>query len=725
VRGALVAAALVLSAAAADSSAPAYPFRDPQRPQAERLNDLLSRMTIAEKIDAVGFMPAVPRLGVTGTFTAEGYHGVAQGGPSNWGKYKPTPTTQFPQAYGLGATWDPELLQRVAAQEAYEARYLVQSEKYQRAGLVVMSPNTDLARDPRWGRTEEVYGEDPFLVGTLAAGFVRGLQGDDPKYLKTASLLKHFLANSNEDGREHSSSNFDERLWREYYGKSFEIAIRRGGARSLMAAYNAINGTPCHVHPMLREIVMKEWGLNGIITTDGGGLTNLVKEHKAFPGMAEASAACIKAGINLFLDQSKEGLTEAVQRGLLSEADLDEALGRKFGLFFDLGLFDPPELVPYAKIGREPGIEPWDDPATRALVREVTRKSIVLLKNDGALLPLDASKVNSVAVVGPLADTVLLDLYSGTPPYRVTPHEGVEAYAQPVFFMPSKFDSNWVGDMSDAAVEAARKRDIAIVCVGNHPLSNAGWEIVTSPSEGKEAVDRKEIVLPPAQEEFIRKVYAANPRTIVVLVTNFPFAMPWVVEHVPAILQLTHASQEQGNALADVLFGEFNPGGKTVQTWPKSLEQLPPMMDYDIRHGRTYMYAKDEPQFAFGFGLSYTTFHLSNLQASRTVTRDGTLTVSVDVANTGKRAGDEVVQLYVHYPESKVERPRKQLKAFRRLTVDAGQTKMAELSVPAADLAYWDVAAHRWVVETGPVELLVGTSSRDTDLTLRQTVRVE
>jgi beta-glucosidase len=210
-----------------------------------------------------------------------------------------------------------------------------------------------------------------------------------------------------------------------------------------------------------------------------------------------------------------------------------------------------------------------------------------------------------------------------------------------------------------------------------------------------------------------------------VLVTNFPFAMPWVVEHVPAILQLTHASQEQGNALADVLFGEFNPGGKTVQTWPKSLDQLPPMMDYDIRHGRTYMYAKGEPQYAFGYGLSYTTFKLSNLQAGPSVARDGTLKVRVDLANTGKRAGDEVVQLYVRYPESKVARPAKQLKAFRRVTVAAGQTQAVELTVRASDLAYWDIGAHRWVIEAGPVELLVGTSSRDADLTLRQTVRVE
>jgi beta-glucosidase len=717
----------VLLGAGTAGAAPTYdyPFRNPDLPKEQRIDDLIGRMTLGEKIDCLGFMPSVSRLGVAGTFTAEGYHGVAQGGPSNWGKMNPTATTQFPQAYGLASTWDPELIQRVAAQEALEARYLFQSEKYKRSGLIIMAPNADLARDPRWGRTEEVYGEDPFLVGSLAIAFSKGLQGDDPKYLKTASLLKHFLANSHEDGRVHFSADFDERLWREYYAKPFEMAIREGKANAMMAAYNAINGIPAHVHPMLREIVMKEWGLDGIICTDGGGMSNLVNEHKAFPGLPEAAAACIKAGINLFLDRSKEPVTEALHRGLLSERDLDQALRGKFRLFINLGLLDPPERVPYAKIGREAGPEPWNDSATRAFVREVTRRSIVLLRNDQGLLPIDPAKIKSVAVVGPMANTVLLDYYSGTPPYRVSPREGIEDYAQPFIFGPAKFDTNWVADMSDVAIEEARKRDIAVVCIGNHPESNAGWEIVTSPSEGKEAVDRKDIVLQPDQESFIRKVCAANPRTVVVLVANFPYAMPWAAANAPAILQITHASQEQGNALADVLFGDYNPGGKTVQTWPKSLDQLPPMDDFDIRHGRTYMYSDKEPQYPFGYGLSYTSFKLSNLQSAGTLPRDGSVVVSMDVANTGSRKGDEVVQLYVRYPQSKIERPPKQLRGFQRITVEPGQTRTARITVHAADLAYWDVASHAWTVESGPVELLAGTSSRDSDLTLRKTVIVQ
>ena len=408
-----------------------YPFQNPGLPMEERITDLIGRMTLEEKIDALANRASVPRLGVVGSPHIEGYHGVAQGGPSNWGKRNPTATTQFPQAYGLGATWDPELIRRVAAQEAQEARYLYQSKKYQRSGLIVRAPNADLARDPRWGRTEEVYGEDPFHVGTLATAFTRGLQGDDPKYWKTAALLKHFLANSHEDARERTSSNFDERLWREYYAKPFEMAVKDGGSRALMAAYNAVNGTPAHVHPMLKDIVIREWGLDGIVCTDGNGLRLLVTDHKAFPDLPTAAAACMKAGINHFLDRQKEPVTEAVKKGLLAEAEIDEALRGLFRVSIRLGLIDPPERVPYSKIGAEGDPEPWNEPATRTFVRDVTRRSIVLLKNSATLLPLDRSTVKSIAVVGPLANTVLLDWYSGTPPYTVTPRDGISARGYP------------------------------------------------------------------------------------------------------------------------------------------------------------------------------------------------------------------------------------------------------------------------------------------------------
>ena len=720
----LLAVAGALAAATA-SAATMLPYQNPDLPAETRIDDLISRLTPEEKIDCLARSASVPRLGVVGSPHIEGYHGVAQGGPSNWGHRNPTPTTQFPQAYGLGETWDPELLRAVAAQEAEEARFLYQCYRYARAGLIIRAPNADLARDPRWGRTEETYGEDPFLVGTLAAAFTRGLQGDDPRYWKTAALLKHFLANSNEDRRESSSSDFDARLWREYYAKPFEMAVRDGGSRALMAAYNAVNGTPAHVHPMLNEIVVGEWGVDGIVCTDGGGLRLLVEKHKAFPDLPTAAAACVKAGINHFLDQHKEAVTEAVARGLLTEADLDRALRGLFRVSLRLGLLDPAERSPYSTIGSAGAPEPWAQPETRALVRRATQRSIVLLRNSAALLPLDRKALQSLAVVGPLANVVLSDWYGGTAPYLVTPREGIEAAVNPARSTDDGVAARWAGDMSAAAVELARRSDVAIVCVGNHPEGNAGWETVTSPAEGKEAVDRRELTLAHGQEEFIRRVCEANPRTVVVLVANFPIALPWAAEHAPAIVHLTHASQEQGNALADVLFGLVNPGGKLTQTWPKSLDQLPPMMDYDIRHGRTYQYFTGEPQYPFGFGLSYTTFAFANLRPSATtLAPDGRIDVSVDLRNTGAREGDEVVQLYVRHPQSKVARPLKQLRGFKRITVAAGATATVTLPLAAADLAYWDETKHAWVVEPGPVELLVGSSSADRDLVLRTTITV-
>jgi beta-glucosidase len=698
-----------------------YPFLDPKLPIDRRLDDLLSRMRLDEKISCFGTRPDVPRLGIAASPHIEGYHGVAQGGPSNWGRKNPTPTTQFPQAYGLGATWDPELIRRVAEQLAIEARALFQSPEHPRGGLVVRAPNADLGRDPRWGRTEEVYGEDPFHVGTLSAAFARGLQGTDERYWLCSALLKHFCANSNEDTRTHSSSNFDERLFREYYARPFDMAIADGGSRAMMAAYNAVNGTPAHIHPMLNDVVKQQWGLDGIICSDGGGLKLLVSDHKAFPDLATAAAACIKAGINQFLDRYVEPVTQAVERGLLTEADLDAGLRGVFRVMIRLGLLDPVAAVPYAAIGREEQRQPWARAETRAFVREVTQKSIVLLENRHGLLPLDRAKTKSIAVVGPRCNEVLLDWYSGMPPYTISPRDGIERVAG------EGIGVGWVGDMSDAAVELARSREVAIICIGNHPEGNASWGVVTSPSEGKEAVDRKSLALPNDQEAFVRRVCQANPNSVVVLFANFPYVLPWVIENAGALLQVTHASQELGMALGDVLFGDVSPGGKLAQTWPLSLEQLPSLMDYDIRNGHTYLYFRGEPQYCFGHGLSYTSFELSNLSTNADLlTLSGAVVASVEVQNTGGRAGDEVVQLYVRHLESKeeVERPDRALKGFHRVSLAPGEKKQVNITLRGSDLAYWNTQRQAWDLETGSIELLVGNSSRKSDLRLKKLIQI-
>jgi beta-glucosidase len=693
-----------------------YPFQNPNLPAEERITNLLSLMTLEEKAACLGTNPSVPRLGVKGAGQMEGLHGLAVGGPAKWGREHPVTTTTFPQGYGLGETWDTDILMRAAAAEGFEARYIFQSEKYGggRTGLVIRAPNADLGRDPRWGRTEECYGEDPYLTGTLAVAFIKGLQGDDPRYWQSAALMKHFLANSNENGRGHTSSDFDERLFREYYSAPFRRGVEEGGSRAFMASYNKVNGVPMAVNPILETVTRREWGQSGIICTDGGAMRQLVTEHKAFPDFEHAAAAVIKAGIGQFLDDYRGPVNAALKDGLLSERDVDKVLRTNFRVMIKLGLLDPPSMVPYSRIGEGP--EPWLSDEHKALARLVTQKSIVLLKNSQALLPLDKSKLKSLAVIGPHADEVLLDWYSGTPPFAVTPLEGIKnkvgadvkvAYAD--------------GKDEAEAARVAREADVALVVVGNRPTCGAGWEQCPVPSDGKEAVDRRAINL--EQEELIKRVFATNPRTVVVLVASFPFAINWTKENVPAIVHLTHNSEEEGDALADVLFGDYNPAGRLTQTWPKSIEQLPPMMDYDIRHGRTYMYFRGEPLYPFGYGLSYTTFAYSNLRTSAdAMGARGSVLVSVDVKNTGGRAGEEVVQLYVKHLNSKVERPNFELKGFRRVALGAGQTKRVTMTLKGEQLAYWDARRNGFEVEPDTVRVMVGRSSAD--LVLAKNVRV-
>ena len=695
-----------------------YPFQDPKLSAGARITNILSLLTLDEKVDLLRFRSGVPRLGIPVLASVEGIHGVAMGGPSNWGQRSPHPTTIFPQGIGMAETWDTDAIHQAGAVEGYEARYLWQNEKLHRGGLVVFAPNADLGRDPRWGRTEECYGEDPFFNGTMAVAFIHGLQGDDPKYWLTASLLKHFFANSNEDGRESSSSNFDERLFREYYSVPFRMGFEEGGARCFMASYNAWNGIPNTVQPVIRDVAMREWGVDGIICTDGGGFHLLVTGHHYFDDTNAAAAACIKAGINHFLDFYRPCVMGALTNHLVSEQEIDEGLKGVLRIYLRLGLLDPASDVPYARIGRGDEPEPWLTKNHQAIARRVTQESVVLLKNAGHLLPLDKAKVKSIAMIGPLANQVVFDWYSGTPPYAVTPLAGIRNK------VGTNVEVSLVeGADAAAAVKEARKADVAIVCVGNHPLGGPDqeWAKVSLPSEGREAVDRQSLTL--EQESLVRQVFAANPRTVVVLISSFPYAINWTEEHVPAIVHLTHCSQELGNALADVLFGDFNPAGRLVQTWPRLLSELPPMMDYDIRHGRTYQYFKTRPLYAFGYGLSYTSFRYSNLRTSApTLARDGAIRVSVDVQNSGGRAGDEVVQLYVRHLHSAVERPIRELRGFRRISLEPGETRTIEFPLSAQSLAYWNTNQHAFVVEPDQVEVQVGGSSDN--LPLQKTLEV-
>lgn len=663
-------------------------FQDTTLTDEQRVDHLLSILTLDEKINLLSTDLGVPRLNIPRCGHYEGLHGLTLGGPAMWG--------------GRQRTEDG----KVAEQAAEEARYYMQTTGNKRHALVMRAPNADLARDPRWGRTEESFGEDAFLTAQLTIASVRGLQGNHPRYWKTASLMKHFLANSNEDGRDSTSSDFDTRLFHEYYAYPFYKGITEGGSRAFMAAYNSWNGIPMSIHPCLEEITRKQWGNNGIICTDGGALKLLIEAHKSFPSFAEGAAAVVKATTGQFLDAYVPYVKEALEKGLLTEVDIDKAIRGNIFVALKLGLLDGDHSRnPYLSIGKDSTeTPPFMTAEARRLAREVTAKSVVLLKNKN-LLPLDAGKLRKIAVIGPYSDKIVQDWYSGTPPYETTILSGIRNAVKEDTEVIHAEDNRM-----DQAEKAAAAADIAIVCVGNHPYgTRADWKFSPVPSDGREAVDRKSLMLP--DEDLVKLVLKANPNTILVLVSSFPYTINWSQEHVPAIVHITHCSQEQGNGLADVLFGKVNPAGRTVQTWVKDITDLPDMMDYDIRNGRTYMYHQGPVLYPFGYGLSYSDFTYEKIESVKQDKKN--IRVTVSVKNTSGRDGEEVVQLYASYPDSKVERPSKQLRAFKRIPIKAGETRKVTLTVPKEELGYWNEGKQMFVVEPGTVKLLIGASSED------------
>ncbi len=715
----------VCSLVPAFTQQPKYPFQDSSLSVEKRIDNLLSLMTVDEKINVLGTMTAVPRLGVPNIGNTEGIHGVVQR-EARFGR-QPITTTQFPQPPGMGESWDPEMVRQAGYVEGYEARYITENPQYGRQLLMTWGPQSDLARDPRWGRSEEVYGEDPFFNGTMTVAFSKGLEGDDPKYWQASPLLKHFLANSNEDHRDSSSSDFDQRLFWEYYSVPFRMAFLEGGAKAVMASYNGWNGTPMAINPVMKSIVVDKWGVD-VISSDGGAVSQLVDPRHLFPNQQAAVVACLKNGVNQFLDVYRDQTKQAVKDGEITEAELDALVRPKFRIAIKLGLLDPPDMVPFTKMKGEP--EPWNTDQEKAISKKMALESVVLLKNDKNLLPLDKSTIKSVAVIGPLADSVRWDWYGGTPPYKVTPLQGIKDEAG------SNVKVNYAeSELGNAAINAARHSDVAIVVIGNdptcgpdmahdwvHTIDGGGTLACTVASDGREGRDRESLTL--EQEQLVKQVWAVNPKTIVVLISSFPYTINFTQEHIPAILHMAHSSQDEGTALAEVLFGDYNPGGHTVVTWPKSIDQLPPMMDYNIRDGRTYMYFKGEPLYPFGFGLSYTTFKYSNLRtSSERLAKDGALTVSVDVTNAGSRDGDAVVEMYVQHLGGKVQEPHEALKGFKRVTIAAGATKTVEIPLKASTLAWWDEKQPGWKVEAEPVKVMIGDSSAD--ILLNTTIHVQ
>jgi beta-glucosidase len=671
-----------------------YPYQDTSLSIDSRVANLVSLMTLAEKYPQMGNNnPAVSRIGLGGyMYWNEALHGVARYGTA----------TVFPQAIAMSSTWDPNLIQQVASAISDEGRV---KHTTSGSGLTWWSPVINMSRDPRWGRIEEGYGEDVFLTSRIAVSFVKGIQGSNPRYLKGAATPKHFACNNTENNRESGSMNPDQRSLREYFLPAFKACIVEGKAFSIMAAYNEVNGIPCPADTLLlRNILRNEWGFKGFVVSDCDAVGDVYSQHHYVSSAAQAAAISLKAGTDMNCGSTMpQNLAMAISSGLCTEADMDVALRHQLKSRFLFGEFDPPSAVPYASIPSSI----LDCQANRDLSLKTAHEAIVLLKNAGNLLPLNKDSVHSIAVIGPNANTPQIGDYSGTPPFTVTAYQACSTlyapnsanvkYAQGCTMTGAKVQADF-----DNAVTLAKAASVAIVVVG------------TDGSICGEGSDRSYITLPGVQEQLIQAVYQANPKTIVVLVNGYSLAINWTAANIPAIVCAWYGGESQGTAIADALFGAYNPGGKLTSTWYSSLSDLPSMDDYDIKNNRTYMYFTGTPIYPFGFGLSYTTFTYDNLALTSTaIAPSQTVTITATVKNTGSRAGDEVAQMYIHEVAPSLKRPIKELKGFQRLTLAPGQSQTATFTLSYDDCAYWDSTSQKFVVKPGVFNVMVGSSSAD------------
>jgi beta-glucosidase len=834
-----------------------------------RAADLVRRMTLAEKVSQMkDAAPAIPRLGIPEyNWWNEALHGVARSGLA----------TVFPQAIGFASTWNDSLIFRMASVISDEARakhhqYLRANSHQRYQGLTFWSPNINLFRDPRWGRGQETYGEDPLLTGRLAVQFIRGLQGDDSTYFKTIATVKHFAVHSGPEPERHSfDAVVGERDLRESYLPHFDMGIRSGRAYSLMCAYNRVNGkAACASDPLLRDILRGEWGFDGFIVSDCGAIDDIYLQHKLVATAEEAAAMSVKSGTDLDCGQVYPNLEAAVRQGLITEQQIDSSVTRLFLARFRLGMFDSPERVRWARIPY--GV--LDQPSHRELARRVARESMVLLKNDSGALPLRKT-FGTIAVIGPNADQprMLLGNYNGDPSDPVTPLRGIreavaggtrvlyargadiadgvpvlEAVPANALFTPEgsaglrvdyygartmtgapiatatdstlaakwqeaaprpamdadDFGVRWTGTLRPArsgtyrlgligtmksklflddtvvarseyarrddeypdprlaqsapltleqgrsyrlrieaaesygdarlqllwaipsdsleaeAVLAAQQADAVVLFLGLTP--NVEGEEMRVQVAGFRGGDRTRIDLPSTQQRLLERVVATGKPTVLVLLNGSALAVNWAQQNVSAILEAWYPGQAAGSAIADVLFGDYNPAGRLPVTFYRDTTDLPPFEDYRMA-GRTYRFFAGTPLYPFGHGLSYTTFTYSNLRTSASSLSAGdSITVRVDVTNSGVRAGDEVVQLYVQHPSSAVPRPLKSLAGYRRITLEPGTTQTVEMQLAAASVAYWNVERKAWVVESAPLRLQVGASSAD--IRLEQTIEV-
>ncbi len=852
---------MVGSAQAGNTPAPAerMAFRNEALPFEARAIDIVRRLTLNERVQQMkDVAPAIPRLGIPAyQWWNEALHGVARSGLA----------TVFPQAIGLAATWDDALMFRTASTISDEARakyheYIRNDSHGRYQGLTFWSPNINLFRDPRWGRGQETYGEDPYLAGQLATQFVKGLQGSDPKYFKTIATVKHYAVHSGPEPERHEfNAVVNERDLRESYLPHFEQGITKARAYSVMCAYNRLDGlAACGSDPLLKDILRGEWKFNGYVVSDCGAIDDIYLRHKIEKTAAAAAALAVKSGTDLDCGRVYPNLVQAVKDGLITEAQIDTSLKRLFLARLKLGMFDNPAKVKWASTP----YSTLDRAEHKALAREVARKSMVLLKNSNGLLPL-RKDVGTIAVIGPNANesSMLLGNYNGTPSDPVTPLRGIreavgrntkvlyargsdladgfpvlDGSASGVLFAPdgkpglraeyfssrtmtgpplfsgtdSTVNSSWEagaprtgmnaddfavrwtgtfrpktsgtyrlaltgtmkfrlllddsvrvqsvysqnGEFPDPrsvqssplqlvagrsyniqiegeesygdarlqlqwsppnetleaeAVAVAQQADVVIMMLGL--TARLEGEEMPVQIDGFKGGDRTRIDLPAPQQQLLEKILAVGKPTVLVLLNGSALAINWAQDHVPAILEAWYPGQAGGTAIADVLFGDYNPAGRLPVTFYKTLSDLPAFENYAMA-GRTYRFFKGEALYPFGHGLSYTTFKYGPVTTSAsTLGPAAPVVASVTVTNTGSRAGDEVVQLYATHLGSRVERPIRDLRGYQRITLKPGESRTVRFTLDARSLAYWNAATHGWVVESEPVRLDVGASSTD------------
>ncbi len=789
------------------------PLWDVSLPAQARIDWLLRQMTLEEKLSWLtgGRMP-LERLGVPGFGVGgEAAHGVEARNDQGPNPRPPEPTTSFPQPIGMSATWDPALLREAGMVTGVEARVL--HHRHLGRGLSRWAPTVDLERDPRWGRNEEGYGEDPFLTGEMASGYVRGMRGDDPRYIRVAATLKHFYANNTERGRAWKNASMCPRNRYELYIEPFRRVIQKGGAEGIMTAYNRINGVTGILNPEVQQVLKDQYGLQHAVG-DGGAMSLVANEAHACGTHAESLAAALHAGVDSMSDSPvlvQQAAREAWELGLITEADLDRAISNVMHTKLKLGLYDAENRNPYDRVTEaELCCEKHAE-----ICRRVSREAVVLMKNEG-LLPL--KRETGLALIGPLADRWDYDWYGGEPPFKVTLKQGLAALrgdmpctdgfdritlavdgkpvaldetgrlclgskpetfvledwgegsytlralsngmylylyrelaengAEPVianrtkvfswfvnehfrlipgedgrYTILSRFDAplgvtdgglvaavpggtpaaftlTVVQDGVAAARQMAAAADTVVLALGCQPVVNA-----------KEEIDRRTIELPPRQQALLEAVTAVNPKTAVVLLSNYPYAFD--TEKAPAILWSATGAQDMGAALAETLLGLSAPAGRLNQTWYVSDDQLPSIDDYDIIRGkRTYRYFDGPVLFPFGHGLTYTTFAYEGLTAE--LADEVTVRLCVTVRNTGDTVSDEVVQLYAVAPPSRVKKPLRQLVGFRRLkAMQPGEARRVEICVPVEELRFYDVISRSLMVEAGEYTFFAGRSSAD------------